>query len=187
MFCKTIRIEYLCTRKLEGGRKHSFPFLFLNRAMIDKKFLISHIEEFLETSDNYLVDVIINAGNVITIEIDNDNGVNIDDCVELSRYLEAKMDRDEEDFELTVGSAGLTSPLKTTRQYQKNIGKEIEVLTKKGEKLSGVLKEVSDEDFTVTISKKVRAEGAKRKTEVSEDLQFRYEEIKYTKYLIRFK
>ena len=101
--------------------------------------------------------------------------------------MESKLDRDIEDFELTVGSAGLTSPLKTTRQYQKNIGKEIEVLTKKGQKLSGILKEVSDDDFIVTISKKEKAEGAKRKTEVSEDLQFRYEEIKYTKYLIRFK
>ena len=105
----------------------------------------------------------------------------------MSRHLESKLDRDEEDFELTVGSVGLTSPFKTLRQYQKNIGNEIEVLTKKGQKLSGVLKSASDDEFTVTISKKVRAEGAKRKTEVSEDLQFRYEEIKHTKYLIRFK
>ena len=155
--------------------------------MIDKKILITHIEQFLESSDNYLVDVIINPGNIISIEIDNINGVNIDDCVELSRHLESKLDRDEEDFELTVGSVGLTSPFKTLRQYQKNIGNEIEVLTKKGQKLSGVLKSASDDEFTVTISKKVRAEGAKRKTEVSEDLQFRYEEIKHTKYLIRFK
>ena len=155
--------------------------------MIDKKILITHIEQFLESSDNYLVDVIINPGNIISIEIDNINGVNIDDCVELSRHLESKLDRDEEDFELTVGSVGLTSPFKTLRQYQKNIGNEIEVLTKKGQKLSGVLKSASDDEFTVTISKKVRAEGAKRKTEVIEDLQFRYEEIKHTKYLIRFK
>jgi ribosome maturation factor RimP len=155
--------------------------------MIDKKILITHIEQFLESSDNYLVDVIINPGNIISIEIDNINGVNIDDCVELSRHLESKLDRDEEDFELTVGSVGLTSPFKTLRQYQKNIGNEIEVLTKKGQKLSGVLKSASDDEFTVTISKKARAEGAKRKTEVSEDLQFRYEEIKHTKYLIRFK
>ena len=155
--------------------------------MIDKKFLITHIEEFLETSDNYLVDVIINPGNIISIEIDNDNGVNIDECVALSRHLESKLNRDEEDFELTVGSVGLTSPFKTQRQYLKNIGNEVEVLTKKGQKLSGVLKAATDDDFTVTISKKERAEGAKRKTEVIEDLHFRYEEIKYTKYLIRFK
>jgi ribosome maturation factor RimP len=155
--------------------------------MIDKKLLISLIEEHLETSDNYLIDVVINTGNIISIEIDNDKGVSIDDCIALSRYLESKLDRDEEDFELTVGSAGLTSPFKTQRQYQKNIGNEIEVLTKKGVKLSGILKEVSDDNFIVTISKKERAEGAKRKTEVNEDLQFGYEEIKYTKYLIRFK
>ena len=155
--------------------------------MIDKKFLITQVEEFLETSDNYLVDIIINTGNNISIEIDNVNGVNIDDCVELSRHLESKLNRDEEDFELTVGSVGLTSPFKTLRQYQKNIGNEIEVLTKKGQKLSGVLKSASDDEFTITISKKEKAEGAKRKIEVSEDLPFRYEEIKYTKYLIRFK
>ena len=155
--------------------------------MIDKKFLITHAEQFLENSDNYLVDVIVNSGNIISIEIDNINGVNIDDCIELSRYLESKLNRDEEDFELTVGSVGLTTPFKTLRQYQKNIGNEVEVLTKKGQKLSGVLKSASDDEFEITISKKVRAEGAKRKTEVSEDLQFRYEEIKHTKYLIRFK
>ena len=155
--------------------------------MIDKKLLISLIEEHLETSDNYLIDVVINTGNIISIEIDNDKGVSIDDCIALSRYLESKLDRDEEDFELTVGAAGLTSPFKNQRQYQKNIGNEIEVLTKKGVKLSGILKEVSDDNFIVTISKKERAEGAKRKTEVNEDLQFGYEEIKYTKYLIRFK
>ena len=155
--------------------------------MIDKKLLITLAEEDLETSDNYLIDVVINTGNVISIEIDNDNGVSIDDCVALSRYLESKFDREEEDFELTVGSAGLTSPFKIQRQYQKNIGNEVEVLTKKGIKLSGILKEVSDDNFVVTISKKERAEGAKRKTEVKEDLQFGYDEIKYTKYLIRFK
>ena len=155
--------------------------------MIDKKLLITLIEEHLETSDNYLIDVVINTGNIISIEIDNDKGVSIDDCIALSRYLESKLDRDEEDFELTVGSAGLTSPFKTKRQYQKNLGNEVEVLTKKGVKLSGILKEVSDDNFIVTISKKERAEGAKRKTEVNEDLQFGYDEIKYTKYLIRFK
>ena len=155
--------------------------------MIDKKFLITHVEQFLEGSDNYLIDVIINPGNIISIEIDNNNGVNIDDCVELSRYIESQLDRDQEDFELTVGSVGLTSPFKMLKQYQKNIGNEVEVLTKKGIKLTGVLKSANDESFTITIAKKERLEGAKRKTEVIEDLHFKYEEIKYTKYLIRFK
>ncbi len=155
--------------------------------MIDKEVLIKHTEDFLEGSDNYLVDVIVNSGNAISIEIDNDNGVNIGDCVELSRYIESKLNRDEEDFELNVGSVGLTSPFKTLRTYQKYIDSEVEVLTKKGAKLSGVLKSADEDKFTVTISKKVKQEGAKRKTEVSEDLQFSYDEVKYTKYLIRFK
>ena len=155
--------------------------------MIDKKFLITLIEEFLETSDNYLVDVIINPGNAISVEIDNNNGVSIDDCAKLNRYIESILDRDEEDFQLTVGSVGLTTPFKNLRQYQKNIGNEVEVLTKKGQKLSGVLKSASDDKFTVTILKMVRPKGAKRRKEVSEDLLFGYEEIKYTKYLIRFK
>ena len=155
--------------------------------MIDKEFLITHTQEFLEGSDNYLADVIINSGNVISIEIDNDNGVNIDDCVKLSRYLESKLNRDEEDYELSVGSVGLTFPFKSTRQYKKHIGNEIEVLTKKGDKLSGILKAASENDFIITIAKKTKLEGSKRKTEVAVDLQFTYEEIKYTKYLIRFK
>ncbi len=155
--------------------------------MINKEVLIKHTEDFLEESDNYLVDVIVNPTNAISIEIDNDNGVNIDDCVELSRYIESKLNRDEEDFELTVGSVGLTSPFKKLRQYQKYLGSEVEVLTKKGQKLSGLLKSAGDNKFMITISKKVRAEGAKRKTETSEDLQFSYDDVKYTKYLIRFK
>ena len=155
--------------------------------MIDKEFLIGHAEDFLKDSNNYLVDVIVNPGNVISVEIDNNNGVSIDDCVELSRYLESKLNRDEEDFELTVGSAGLTSPLKSLKQYHKYIGREVEVLTKKGQKLSGVLKSADEDKFVITISKKVRPEGAKRKTEISEELEFGYDEIKHTKYLIRFK
>ena len=155
--------------------------------MIDKEFLTIQANEFLQGSDNYLADIIINPGNVISIEIDNDNGVNIDDCVQLSRHLESKLNRDEEDFELTVGSVGLTEPFKSLRQYQKYIGKEVEVLTKKGQKLSGVLQLASEDEFIVAIAKKMKVEGAKRKTEVSEELHFKYDEIKYTKYLIRFK
>ena len=90
-------------------------------------------------------------------------------------------------YELEVGSAGITSPFKVIEQYQKNIGNEVEVLTKAGMKLNGILKSVSDDKFVVTIIKKVKTETSKRKVEVEEDLTFGYDEIKYTKYLIRFK
>ncbi|SRR5690554_1113750 len=155
--------------------------------MIDKKTLIDLTEAHLEGSSNYLVDVIVGSGNSITIEIDNDEGVDIDHCVALSHYLESKLDRETEDFELTVTSAGLTSPFKTLRQYKKHEGKEIEVLCKSGEKLTGTLESSNEKGFTLAITKKVKPEGAKRKVEVTEQVNLAFDEVKHTKYLIRFK
>ncbi|MDA6864900.1 hypothetical protein OSL55_28255, partial [Escherichia coli] len=83
-----------------------------------------------------------------------------DDCVELSRYIESKLDREEEDYELEVGSAGIGQPFKVLQQYLIHIGKEVEILTKEGKKLEGVLKDANEENFTVTIEKKVKPEGA---------------------------
>lgn len=174
--------------KNEGEAETRLPFLLtLPKKMIDKSVIIELVQAYLKDSPNYLVDVQIASGNAITVEIDNDNGVNIDECVALSRHLESGMDRDTEDFELTVTSAGLTSPLKTARQYKKYEGEEIEVLTKKGEKLKGVLKTSDENGFTLTIKKEVKPEGAKRKIEMEEEMAFGYDDIKYTKYLIRFK
>lgn len=155
--------------------------------MIDKNVVTQLVEEKLASSENYLVDVVIKPGNLIIVEIDNDEGVCIDDCVELSRYLEAHLDRDVEDYELEVGSAGITSPLKVLRQYVKNIGNEVEVQLKNGTKLSGVLKSAADEGIVLTVEKQVKPEGAKRKMTVQEDQFYTFDEIKYTKYLIRFK
>ena len=102
-------------------------------------------------------------------------------------YIESKLNREDEDYELEVGSAGIGQPFKVLQQYINHIGKEVEVLTKDGRKLSGVLKEADEQHFVVTIQKKVKEEGAKRPKLVDEDLTFTYEEIKYTKYLISFK
>lgn len=155
--------------------------------MIEREDILRYVEEGLQGTDYFVVDVTVQPGNTIVVEIDNREGVDIDRCVELSRFIESKLDRDTEDFELEVGSAGLTSPFKVLGQYRKNIGNEVEVLTKGGVKLSGVLKDAGEDRFTVTITKKVKPENAKRKIEVEEDLTFAYDEVKYTKYLIRFK
>ena len=154
--------------------------------MIDKNDITTLATEFLTDSPNYLVDVSIAPGNSILVEIDNDNGVDIDDCIALSHHIESGLDREAEDFELTVTSAGLTSPLKTKRQYKKYEGKEMEILTKKGEKINALLQSSDDEGFTVQISKMVKPEGAKRKVEVTDQVRFRYDEVKHTKYKIRF-
>lgn len=155
--------------------------------MIDKLQIQDIAEDFLLNSDIFLVDVAIRPGNIIIIEIDSQEGVSIEDCIALSKHIESKLDRDVEDFELEVGSAGVTSPFKITRQYEVNIGNEVEVLTKGGQKLTGILKNCDDTTFVVTITKMEKPEGAKRKIAVEEDLSFKYDEVKYTKYLIRFK
>ena len=155
--------------------------------MIEKKVVSQLIEEKLASSSNYLVDVVIKPGNLIVVEIDNDEAVSIDDCAELSQYLEEHLDRDVEDYELEVGSAGITSPFKVLRQYVKNIGNEVEMLLKNGSKLTGVLKSADENGVVVSVEKKVKPEGAKRKVTVVEDESYTFDEIKYTKYLIRFK
>lgn len=155
--------------------------------MIDKNELIRLAEEKLASSTLFLVDVDVKPGNLIVIEIDSDDSVGIDDCVELSRYLEDALDREKEDFELEVGSAGITSPLKVLRQYRKYIGKEVEMLLTKGVKVSGVLKFADENGIVIVVAKMVKPEGAKRKVLVEEEQAYAFEEIKYTKYLLRFK
>uniref|UniRef100_UPI003FEFCCEA ribosome assembly cofactor RimP n=1 Tax=Bacteroides eggerthii TaxID=28111 RepID=UPI003FEFCCEA len=125
--------------------------------------------------------------DMIVVEIDHNEGVWIEDCVELSRYIESRLNREDEDYELEVGSAGIGQPFKVLQQYVNHIGKEVEVLAKDGRKHCGILKGADEQQFTVTVQKKVKEEGAKRPKMVDEDLTFTYEEIKYTKYLISFK
>lgn len=155
--------------------------------MIEKSKITQLAEDYLASSSNYLVDVVIKPGNLIIVEIDNDDAVCIDDCVALSRYLEDNLDREAEDFELEVGSAGVTSPFKVLRQYLKNVGNEVEVLLKNGIKLSGLLKSADDKGIVLSLEKQVKPEGAKRKVTVQEDVVYTFDEIKNTKYLIRFK
>lgn len=155
--------------------------------MIDKDIVKKIAEEEIENTHLFLVDITVRPGNVITVEIDSDDNIGIDDCIVLNKKIEAQLDRDVEDYELEVGSAGLTSPFKIPRQYQKNIGNEVEILTKSGQKLTGTLKSSDDEGFVVTTVKIVKPEGSKKKMEVEEDFSFNYNDIKYTKYLIRFK
>ncbi len=155
--------------------------------MIDKQTIYSIVEQGLQGSDCFLVDVNVAPGNVISVEIDNKEGVDIERCEKLHRFIETHLDRDVEDYELEVGSAGITAPFKVVAQYRKNVGNEVETLTTDGRKLTGVLDRCDDEGFVLSVVKKVKPEGAKRKIEVTEEVPLKYNEVKYTKYLIRFK
>ena len=111
----------------------------------------------------------------------------IDNCVELSRYIEDHLNRDEEDFELEVGSAGLGQPFKVPQQYINFVGKEVEVLDADGKKVKGILKTVDGNDFTVGVEEKVKVEGKKRPVKQEVDYAFQMDKVKYTKYVISFK
>ena len=155
--------------------------------MIDKNLIKTLAEEWLQGNDYFLVDVNISADGRIVVEIDHADGVWIEDCAELSRHIESGLSRETEDYALEVGSAGLGQPFKVLQQYQNHIGLEVEVLGKDGKKHKGILKEATAEEFTVTISKKVKIEGSKRPQLVEEDMHFTYDSVKYTKYIINFK
>ena len=149
--------------------------------MIDREVVTRLAEEQLAFSDCYLVDVAIKPHNLVVVEIDHDIAVGIDDCVDLSRYIEAHLDRDIEDYELEVGSSGVGVPFKIVRQYIKNKGQEVEVLLKSGMKLKGTLKSADETGFTIAAN---RGNRGSRGNE--EDQYYTYDEIKYTKNIIRF-
>ena len=155
--------------------------------MISKDTVKSIVEEWLEGKEYFLVDIEISPDDRIVVEIDHADGVWIEDCVALSRYIEDHLSRDEEDYELEVGSAGLGQPFKVPQQYHCFTGKEVEVLDADGKKYKGVLKSVDGGTFTVTVAEKQKVEGKKRPQLVEVDRNFEMDKVKYTKYLINFK
>lgn len=170
----------------EGANASSILFV---STMIDKQIIEQTVNAALEGTDCFLVDVTVTPANTITVEIDSMEGVDIDTCAMLTRKIEAAVDRDVEDYELEVGSAGLTSPLRVYRQYLKNIGNEVEVLTRAGKKLQGVLSDVSADgsEITVVVKEKVKEPGKKRPVLVDTPMVMQVADTKYVKYLINFK
>lgn len=155
--------------------------------MINKDTVRSIVEEWLDGKEYFLVDIEISPDDRIVVEIDHADGVWIEDCVELSRFIEDHLSRDEEDYELEVGSAGLGQPFKVAQQYHCFVGKDVEVLDADGKKYKGVLKAVEGNDFTVAVQEKQKVEGKKRPQLVETDYTFQMDKVKYTKYLINFK
>lgn len=155
--------------------------------MISKNAIEGFANEWLEDKDYFLVDVTVSTDNRIVVEIDHKEGVWIEDCVELSRFIESHLDRDAEDFELEVGSAGIGQPFKVEQQYINNIGNDVEVLQADGKKVAGVLKLVDGRSFVVVSQEKQKVEGKKRPVLVDVERTFSMDEIKSCKYLLSFK
>lgn len=148
--------------------------------MISKEKVKELVAEALGDGPLFLVDVHVALGNKINVELDGDQGVGIDDCVKVSRYIESSFDREEEDFELQVSSAGIGSPLKNIRQFTKNIGREVSLRTTTGVDLVGKLKEVGD----ILV---IELPADKKKKLLARSESFVWNEIKECKVRISFK
>ena len=155
--------------------------------MINKETIKTLTEEWLQGNDYFLVDIIFGADDRIVIEIDHADGVWIEDCAALSRFLQEKLGDELGDFELEVGSAGLGQPFKVAQQYINHIGDAVEVLDLNGKKVQGVLKSVDGNNFTVTLQEKQKLEGKKRPVLVEVDRTYAMDGVKYAKYLLTFK
>jgi ribosome maturation factor RimP len=152
--------------------------------MISKGVIQSLVEEKLSDT-TFIVDVTIGPGNAISVTIDSDGGLSIDNCIEMSRHIEHQLDREVEDFSLEVSSPGLTQPFKVLRQYLKYIEKEIEIVTAKGDKMAGVLKSANENSILVEIKSNTKIDG-KKAVEIKE-VEFFLNEIKTVKPVITFK
>ena len=154
--------------------------------MIDKTALTQVINEVLDGTSMFLVTLTISRDNIIDVQLDSEDDITIDDCVAVNDAVLDAFDRDVEDYELTVGSYGISSPLLLPRQYAKNVGEEVEVLTADGRKIKGTLTASTDDGCTLTVPTKMKVEGKKRPEVVDVEVNLKYNEIKQTKIIIKF-
>ena len=155
--------------------------------MIDCQKIIEIANRKLAGSELFVVECTCSPANEIELLIDSDTSVDIDACVALSRAIEAELDRDQEDFSLTVASAGIGSELKDIRQFRKLIGKPVEVLLKNGTKILARLDEANEQGITLFYEEKQAVEGKKRKQLVKVTRRYPYDEVRYTKEYLDFK
>lgn len=155
--------------------------------MIDCSKIVEIAVQLLEGSDMYVVDCTCNNANEVELIIDSDTSVAIDACVELSHAINEQFDRDVEDFSLMVASAGIGSPLKVYRQYQKLIGRPVEVLLACGTKILATMTEATPESITLSYEEKQAVEGKKRKQLVTVVNSYPLTEVKWTKEYLDYK
>ena len=163
------------------------PYLLNLFQMILKETISQLIQEYLSQESLFLVDIEISKENDIVVTIESESQVDIRNCADLSKIVEGGLDRDKEDFSLTVTSAGLDMPFKVHRQYLKFIGQEVEILLKKGSKFTAKLLNAGHESIEVERAIMVKEEGKKRATKKLVSETFDLKDIKSTKPFIKFK
>ncbi len=162
------------------------PLTFLIK-MIKEEQVKELINSKLEGTEHYLLEVIIRPTNRIEVLIDSVGNLAIKDCVELSRYLEATLDREKEDFDLTVSSIGVDQPLRDDRQFVKNIGRQVKITTQNGDVNEGKLLRVEDKSLEIEVVKREKKLIGKGNHTVTKILKIDKAEIKETKIILSFK
>jgi ribosome maturation factor RimP len=137
-------------------------------------------EQWQKDENIFLVDVSIMPGNKITALIDSLQGLNISNCVDFSRFIEGNLDREKEDYELSVSSPGADSPFKVLKQYQKNIGRKIKLVTKDDQTVSGTLLKLIENSVEI-------APDSNKKNKTNITSSFDINNIKEIRVIISFK
>jgi ribosome maturation factor RimP len=155
--------------------------------MITRESVTQLIEEKIAGTDMFIVEVSVRPGNVIDVTLDSDSGITIEACTDVHRHLLHAMDRDVEDYSLEVSSPDLTKPLKVTRQFLKNIGRDLAVKKNDKSKVEGELVSANETELTLRTSQKEEVPGKKGKKLVERDITIPFSEITEAKVMIRFK
>jgi ribosome maturation factor RimP len=154
--------------------------------MIDEKHIKSLAEQKIGGTPLFLVDVRVKPVNKIEVFIDSPSHVTVDECVSLSRFIESSLDREAEDFELTVSSPGLDQPFRVMEQYRKYLGREVSVLKRDGIKIIGKLKDVNDVSVLIETKRTEKREKGKGRHTIIEEARIDFDQIKETKLILPF-
>jgi len=172
VFCRFHDFVYFCAvvrRDLFWG---AFVPYFITKKMITTESITELIAQHLEGSDIFLVEVVVKPGNAIRVHVDSPDGISIDECVKISRFMNESLDRDVEDYSMEVSSPGLGGSFRVKQQYEKNVGRAIEVLYTDGIKVKGKLVSVSEKGIVLMVN--------------GDDEEIGFEEIKTAKAIIAF-
>lgn len=153
---------------------------------LNKKYIEDIVAHYLNETELFPVAVIIKPNNAITVIIDSDTGVTIDDCVNVSRFVEKSLNRDEEDFELRVMSAGADTPFTSLRQYQKNMGKDVRITLNDGEKVDGILMKIDETEVVLNIAPVMKKGQKPGKHHIVQQRSIMFKDIKDAKAIIKF-
>ena len=145
---------------------------FITLKMITAELIIELVEQKIQGTDIFLVEVAVKAGNSIRVHVDRPENISIDECVKISRFVNEKLDREVEDYSLEVSSPGLGIPFKVKQQYEKNLGRNIDVLLSEGERITGQLQSVSEKGIILKVK--------------GNDKEIDFKEIKTSKAIISF-